>query len=75
MVCKMNLVPGRGLPSRLSYAYAAFVEWCSKCGKSTNIRGFSKSGFKMGCLHSITVHYIIALIMYMGWVPIGMLSG
>ena len=44
----LNLLPGRGLPSGLAAAYADFVQWCSRKGKSTNIRGFTRSAFKMG---------------------------
>ncbi|CAE7737710.1 unnamed protein product [Symbiodinium sp. CCMP2456] len=53
LLCKLELVPGRGLPTRLADAYSDFVQWCSRHGKSTSIRGFSKAGFKMGYPESI----------------------
>ena len=60
LLCKLELVPGRGLPTRLCAAYSDFASWCSRRGKSTSIRGFTKSGFKMGCLSSINykLYYI-----------------
>lgn len=48
LLCRLELVRGRGLDSRLREAYCDFVSWCKDNKKSTNIRGFSASGFKMG---------------------------
>ena len=48
LVCQLGLFPERSLQARLVKAYADFIEWCSVTKKSTNIRGFSLSGFKVG---------------------------
>lgn len=58
LLCKMKLIPGRGLQSRLTKAYSHYAAWCHDNKKSTNIRSFTPSAFKMTkilgekCMHA-----------------------
>ncbi|CAE7276692.1 unnamed protein product [Symbiodinium sp. CCMP2592] len=47
LLCKLGLVRGRGLQSRLTTAYSHYAAWCHENKKSTNIRSFTLSAFKI----------------------------
>ena len=55
LLCKLNLVRGRSLDSKLEYLYGEFVGWLGDNFENSSIQMLSMNDFKMKTHHNSTL--------------------